>query len=116
MKLTISIFGQYREDANKNASQITGNHGFRQYYQSLLERAETEAVATRADRLELLSKIMRECMNDNPRDAIRAIDILNKMTGEYAPERFKAEVTLTPIEEVIKNLRLHDSIDAPEDS
>ena len=106
----------YKGDAKKNAVHVTEKDGFQHYYQNLLERAETEAVATRVERLELLSKIMRDNQHDNPRVSLSAADLLNRMTGEYAPERFRAEVTLTPVEEVMKNLRLYDDIEAPEDS
>ena len=56
---------------------------------------------------------MRNTKKDDPRTSLAAGDQVAKLTGDYAPERFKAEVTLTPIEEVMKNLRRHGTIKAP---
>lgn len=103
----------YTGDPERKACQVVENSGFKKHLDSLMAKGATKAVKTRAERMEALSRVMDRTEEEKPDTMIRASDQLNKLTGEYAPERFKAEVTLTPVETMMTNLRLYDTIEAP---
>jgi phage terminase small subunit len=52
-----------------------------QYYKQLVEKAQNERILTARERQAMLSDIAKEGLQTQ--DRLRAIDILNKMTGEY---------------------------------
>jgi len=104
----------YKGDPAKCASKIADNCGFKEHLAKLQKKSETKAVATRSDILENATYIMQETRDGDRRTSLAAGDQIAKLTGEYAPERFKAEVTLTPIEEVMKNLRRNNTITGDE--
>ena len=95
----------YKGSPEKCAHIIRENSAFKDHLAKLQLKSETSAVATRAEILENASDIMRDNKANDARTSLAAGDQIAKLTGEYAPERFKAEVTLTPIEQVMKNLR-----------
>ena len=66
------------------------------YIKQLSEAAQTARIMTARDRQELLSDIAKDEHNDAA-DRIRAVDTLNKMTGEYTT---KVEATVQPSEKL----------------
>ena len=89
--------------ANARAHELLGNVGVAQYIRELSERAQDERIMTAKERQALLSDMARDGGND-PADRIRAVDTLNKMTGEYVA-KIQAEVkTSEKLSEVIAQL------------
>lgn len=76
--------------ANARAHELLVNVGVAEYIRELSERAQDERIMTAKERQALLSDIAKDGGND-PADRIRAVDTLNKMTGEYVA-KIQAEV------------------------
>nr|DAL53885.1 MAG TPA_asm: Terminase small subunit [Caudoviricetes sp.] len=76
--------------ANARAHELLVNVGVAEYIRELGERAQDERIMTAKQRQALLSDIAKDGGND-PADRIRAVDTLNKMTGEYVA-KIQAEV------------------------
>lgn len=76
--------------ANARAHELLVNVGVAEYIRELSERAQDERIMTAKERQALLSDIAKDVGND-PADRIRAVDTLNKMTGEYVA-KIQAEV------------------------
>lgn len=78
-----AIQAGYSENyANANACKLLENVRVAEYIRQLTEKAQDERIMTVKDRQVLLSDIAQD--SDNAiSDRIRAIDTLNKMTGEY---------------------------------
>ena len=68
--------------ANTNASKLLQNTTIVNYIKELSEKLKDERIMTAKDRQVLLSDIARDDENE-PNDRIKAVDTLNKMTGEY---------------------------------
>ena len=68
------------------------------YIKQLSEAAQTARIMTARDRQELLSDIAKDEHNDAA-DRIRAVDTLNKMTGEYTT-KVEASVQKNPFAEL----------------
>ena len=68
--------------ANTNASKLLQNTTIANYIRELSEKLKDERIMTEKDRQVLLSDIARDDENE-PNDRIKAVDTLNKMTGEY---------------------------------
>ena len=68
--------------ANTNASKLLQNTTIANYIKELSEKLKDERIMTAKDRQVLLSDIARDDENE-PNDRIKAVDTLNKMTGEY---------------------------------
>ncbi len=68
--------------ANTNATKLLQNTTISEYIKELAEKAQDERIISAKDRQVLLSDIARNDELD-PNDRIKAIDTLNKMTGEY---------------------------------
>ena len=66
--------------ANGRAYELLENVGISTYIRELTEKAQDERIMTARERQAVLSDIARS--GEDP-DRIRAIDTLNKMTGEY---------------------------------
>lgn len=66
--------------ANTNACRLLENDRVKQYIRELTEKAQDERIMTARERQAVLSDIAR---SGEASDRIRAIDTLNKMTGEY---------------------------------
>ena len=58
------------------------NVGVAEYIKELSEKAKDERILSAKDRQIMLSDIAKDTSNE-PSDRIRAVDTLNKMTGEY---------------------------------
>lgn len=87
--------GQY---ARGNAYKLVANSGVATYIKQLSEAAQTARIMTARDRQELLSDIAKDEHNDAA-DRIRAVDTLNKMTGEYTT-KVEASVQKNPFAEL----------------
>jgi phage terminase small subunit len=72
--------GYSQNYANGRAYELLENVGISTYIRELTEKAQDERIMTARERRAVLSDIARE---GNNQDRIRAIDTLNKMTGEY---------------------------------
>lgn len=73
--------GYSEKYAGQNADKLLKNTNITNYIRELTEREQDKRIMTARERKAVLSDIAREG-NDNA-DRIRAIDTLNKMTGEY---------------------------------
>lgn len=76
--------------ANSRAHEMLENVGVAAYIRELSEKAQDERILTAKERQAMLSDLARDAAEDAA-DRIRAIDTLNKMTGEYTV-RVEAEV------------------------
>jgi phage terminase small subunit len=72
--------GYSQKFVNTNASKLLQNTTIAQYIRELTEKAQEERIMTARERQAVLSDIAR---SGEDQDRIRAIDTLNKMTGEY---------------------------------
>lgn len=68
--------------AGVNADKLLKNTNVSKYIKELADKAKDERILTAKDRQVLLSDIANSKEEDTS-DRIRAIDTLNKMTGEY---------------------------------
>ena len=78
-----AIKAGYTSDyANKLAYKLLENIGVKEYIQKLTAKEQKKRILTAAERQAILTDIaMNE--EEKPQDRIKAIDTLNKMTGEY---------------------------------
>lgn len=67
--------------ANARAYELLENVGVAEYIRELNEKAQDERILTARERQAMLSDVARG--KYATQDRLRAIDILNKMTGEY---------------------------------
>ena len=74
--------GYTEKYANTNASKLLQNTTITEYIKQLTEDAQTARIMTARERQAILSDIAKDAQNELS-DRIRAIDTLNKMTGEY---------------------------------
>ena len=78
-----AIMAGYSEKyANALAYKLLENIGVSEYIKEISEKFKDERIMTAKDRQVLLSDIARDDENE-PSDRIKAVDTLNKMTGEY---------------------------------
>lgn len=78
-----AIKAGYSENyANARAYELLENVGVAEYIRQLTEKAQDERIITAKERQALLSDIAKD-LEESPSDRIKAIDTLNKMTGEY---------------------------------
>lgn len=78
-----AIKAGYSENyANARAYELLENVGVAEYIRQLSDKLKDERIMTAKDRQVLLSDIARDDENE-PSDRIKAVDTLNKMTGEY---------------------------------
>lgn len=78
-----AIEAGYSENyANANACKLLENVRVAEYIKQLSDRLKDERIMSAKDRQVALSDIARSAEQDTS-DRIRAIDTLNKMTGEY---------------------------------
>lgn len=78
-----AIRAGYSENyANSRAHELLDNVGVAEYIRQLSEKAQDGRIISARERQALLSDMAKDTENA-PSDRIRAIDTLNKMTGEY---------------------------------
>lgn len=68
--------------ANSTACKMLENARVAEYIKQLTEKAQTARIMTARERQAILSDMAKDAQNELS-DRIRAIDTLNKMTGEY---------------------------------
>ena len=68
--------------ANSDACKILENPRVAEYIKELSQKAQNERILTAKERQAMLSDIAKDEENSTS-DRIRAVDTLNKMTGEY---------------------------------
>lgn len=73
--------GYSEKYAGQNADKLLKNTNIAQYIRELNEMAQDERIMTARERQVMLSDIARD--GSLTQDRLRAVDILNKMTGEY---------------------------------
>lgn len=92
-----AIKAGYSENyANSRAHEMLENVGVAEYIKELSQKAQNERILTAKDRQEMLSDIAKDKHN-LPSERIRAIDTLNKMTGEYIT---KMQADINPSEKL----------------
>lgn len=74
--------GYSEKYAGQNADKLLKNTNIADYIRELTEAAQTARIMTARERQAILSDMAKDKQNELP-DRIRAIDTLNKMTGEY---------------------------------
>lgn len=74
--------GYSEKYANARAYEMLENVGVTEYIRQLTEAEQDARIMTAKERQITLSDIAKEAENA-PTDRIKAIDVLNKMTGEY---------------------------------
>ena len=74
--------GYSEKYAAQNADKLLKNTSILEYIKKISEKFKDERIMTAKDRQVLLSDIARNDENE-PNDRIKAVDTLNKMTGEY---------------------------------
>ena len=74
--------GYSEKYANTNAPKLLQNTTIQEYIKQLSEKAQDSRIMTAKERQALLSDIAKNGENA-PSDRIKAVDTLNKMTGEY---------------------------------
>ncbi|MGN0501472.1 MAG: terminase small subunit [Ruminococcus sp.] len=78
-----AIKAGYSENyANTNACKLLENDRVLKYIKELTAKAQQDRIITAVERQAILSDIAKSKDEETP-DRIRAIDTLNKMTGEY---------------------------------
>ena len=96
--------------AEHRTDEMLRNVEIAEYIKVLSEKIKDEHIMTAKDRQVMLSDIAKDEENE-PGDRIRAIDTLNKMTGEYLN---KVEVSgslaaeTTKLDELVRQMREHE--------
>ena len=77
--------GMSDETVYKEASRLAGRAAVRKRLEQLRKELEDAAIANARERLELLTQIIR---GERPvGDKLKAVDLMNKMTGAYAQKQ-----------------------------
>ncbi|MDO5547212.1 MAG: terminase small subunit [Eubacteriales bacterium] len=84
--------GYSEKYANALAYKLLENIGVAEYLRTLTGMAQNVRILTAVKRQELLSELAEDNAIE-PKDRIKAIDVLNKMTGEYT---VKVDTTVQP--------------------
>lgn len=74
--------GYSEKFAGQNADKLLKNTNIAEYIRELTDKAKDERILTAKDRQVMLSDIARDS-EQKAGDRVKAIDTLNKMTGEY---------------------------------
>ena len=96
--------------AEHRTDEMLRNVEISAYIRELTEKSKDERIMTAKDRQVLLSDIARGSENE-PSDRIRAVDTLNKMTGEYLS---KVEISggldaeISKLDELVKQMKQNE--------
>jgi len=71
------------ETARRNASKLLTNTDIQNYIKELQDKAESKDIMTTIQKKEFLTKMILKDKRANRSDKLKALDILNKMDGEY---------------------------------
>lgn len=88
------LAGYSESYAEHRADELWRNVEIQQYIRELTEKAQDERIMTAKERQAMLSDIARS-EHEKTQDRVKAIDTLNKMTGEYTV-KVTAEVNTSP--------------------
>lgn len=89
--------------ANHRAHELLENVGVADYLQKLIGAARNDRILTAARRQELLSELASDTAIE-PKDRIRAMDVLNKMTGEYTVKVEAAVESSGKLDEIMNQI------------
>lgn len=89
--------------ANSTACKLLENARVSEYIRELNEKAKDERILTAKDRQVMLSDIARDTENEVS-DRIKAVDTLNKMTGEYTVKVDTTVKTSEKLSDVFKQI------------
>lgn len=95
--------GYSEKYANTNASKLLQNTTIQEYIRQLVEKTQDERIMTAKARQALLSDIA-ENSDNAPSDRIKAVDTLNKMTGEYTVKVDTTVKTSDKLSDVFRQL------------
>lgn len=96
--------------AEHRTDEMLRNVEISAYIRELTEKAKDKRIMTAKDRQVLLSDIANDSENE-PSDRIRAVDTLNKMTGEYLS---KVEISggldaeISKLDELVKQMKQNE--------
>ena len=74
--------GYSEKYTNKNISKIRQNTAVQEYIKELQEKAKESRILTAREKREWLSEVIKNG-NEKLQDRLKALDILNKMDGDY---------------------------------
>ena len=96
-----AIKAGYREQtARVTASKILTKANIQEYVKELQEKAKTSRIMTAIERREFLTKFIKNG-NEKAADRLKALDILNKMDGEYMEKiQMTGEIKTNPFKEL----------------
>lgn len=89
--------------ANSLGYKLLDNTGVASYIKQLSEKAQNERIMTALERQALLSDMAKDD-DIAPTDRIRAVDTLNKMTGEYTTQIIAEVKTSEKLADVLEQL------------
>lgn len=89
--------------ANSRGYELLGNVGVSEYIKELTDKLKDERILTAKDRQVMLSDIARDAENEAS-DRIKAVDTLNKMTGEYTVKVDTTVKTSEKLSDVFKQI------------
>ena len=89
--------------ANSRGYELLGNVGVSEYIKELTDKLKEERILTAKDRQVMLSDIARDVENEAS-DRIKAVDTLNKMTGEYTVKVDTTVKTSEKLSDVFKQI------------
>lgn len=95
--------GYSEKYANARAYELLEDVGVAEYVRRLAEAARDERIMTAKERQAMLSDIAKDNGNA-PSDRIKAVDTLNKMTGEYTVKVDAAVKTSDKLSDVFRQL------------
>ncbi len=95
-----AIKAGYSENyANTNACKLLENDRVAEYIKQLTVQQKRTRILTAIERQEIISNIAKDDKN-SPADRIKAVDTLNKMTGEYTTKIQANAVVNNPFAEL----------------
>lgn len=96
--------GYSKKFAHTNASKLLNVEEVKAYVQELTEKGQRERIMSALERQALLSDIARDSYEGMP-SRLRAIDLLNKMTGVYiAQDENENEEAFAALERVLDQI------------
>ena len=84
------------ESARRLASQLLTNIDIQNYIKELQDKAESKDIMTTIQKKEFLTNMILKDAEANRTDKLKALDILNKMDGDYVT-KIEADVELSDI-------------------
>lgn len=89
--------GYSEKYTNKNVSKIRQNTAVQEYIKELQEKTKTSRIMTAIERREFLTEVIKNG-NEKIQDRLKALDILNKMDGEYIEKmQLSGQVNTNPL-------------------